>query len=193
MKVRPDLGELQWGVLCSLPRTLFAALSSFLHPSERHSAFHYDLTSPLMMSGAIFNCFWIWKCKRERRNTKEMQVAVAWMTCCKQSPAGLETPLWAAVLHSLLAHLYTVLLIQTARWILSDLSCVFFHFLVQRFCPKFLSSLREMGQVGWGKKWHYYPVTLTLELAATKVVIIRLFTETRPTSQSFSQTTGHVY
>lgn len=114
------------GVLCSLPCTLFAALSSFLHPSERHSAFHYDLTSPLMLSGAIFNCFWIWKCKRGRRNTKEMQVAVAWMTCCKQSPAHLETPLWAAVLHSLLAHLYTVLLIQTARWILSDLSLCFF-------------------------------------------------------------------
>lgn len=69
----------------------------------------------------------------------------------------------------------------------------FFHFLVQRFCPKFLSSLREMGQVGEVKKLHYYPVTLTLELAATKVVIIRLLTETRLTSQSFSQITGHVY
>lgn len=29
---------------------------------------------------------------------------------------------------------------------------VFFHFLVQGFCPKFLSSLREIGQVGEVKK-----------------------------------------
>lgn len=76
-----------------------------------------------------------------------MQMVVAWMTCCKQNPVGLETPLWAVVLHSLFAHLHTVLLIQMARWNLSDFSCVFSHFLVQRFFPKFLSGLREMGQV----------------------------------------------
>lgn len=79
-----------------------------------------------------------------------------------------------------------------------DESCqippVFFPtFWFRDFAPNFccLRATRLGG--GEDEEWNYYPVTLTLELAATKMVIIRLFTETRPTSQSFSQTTGHVY
>lgn len=75
-----------------------------------------------------------------------------------------------------------------------QISPVFFpQFMLQGFCPHFLSSLRATGQMRGDAECNYYPVTLTLELAATKMAIIRLFTETRPTSQSFSQITGHVY
>lgn len=118
-----------------------------------------------------------------------MQVAMVWVICHKRNPAGLETPLSAGVLHSLLPCIQTVLLIPTAGWVLSDLSCVFFPLSCSKILLKILSGLRENGQVGGYEEWNYYPATLTLEFAATKMVTDRLFTETRPISQSFKNWT----